>query len=178
MAAVGTLIVTPDAPLLVASSFVLFFLAKVLETGRGVWWLAVGVAVGAALLSKYTALFFGPAILIWLIAVPRLRRWLLSPWLYLGGITALAIFSPVTLWNADHQLVSFIKQSGGARIEDFRPAFIAELAPTQVAFATPLVFILGAMGLHAMIWRNAGAFAARALLNSMFWTIVAYFVWH
>src|SRR5580693_5606385 len=30
MAAVGTLIVTPDAPLLVASSFVLFFLAKVL----------------------------------------------------------------------------------------------------------------------------------------------------
>src|ERR1700731_1999173 len=29
MAAVGTLIVTPDAPLLVASSFVLFFLAKV-----------------------------------------------------------------------------------------------------------------------------------------------------
>src|SRR5215510_12252474 len=44
MAAVGTMIVTPDAPLLVASSFVLFFLAKVLETGRGVWWLAVGAA--------------------------------------------------------------------------------------------------------------------------------------
>jgi len=35
MAAVGTLIVTPDSPLLVAASFVLFFLAKVLETGRG-----------------------------------------------------------------------------------------------------------------------------------------------
>src|ERR1700730_11852154 len=66
MAAVGTLIVTPDSPLLVASSFVLFFLAKVLETGRGAWWLAVGAAVGVALLSKYTALFFGPAILIWL----------------------------------------------------------------------------------------------------------------
>src|ERR1700676_4102587 len=30
MAAVGTLIVTPDAPLMVASSFVLFYLAKVL----------------------------------------------------------------------------------------------------------------------------------------------------
>jgi hypothetical protein len=84
----------------------------------------------------------------------------------------------VILWNADHQWVSFIKQMGRARIEDFRPAFIAELVPTQVAFATPLVFILGAMGLHAMIWRNAGAFAARALINSMFWTIVAYFIWH
>ena len=46
MAAVGTMIVTPDAPLLVASSFVLFSLAKVLETGRGAWWLAVGVGRG------------------------------------------------------------------------------------------------------------------------------------
>src|SRR5258707_5074907 len=65
MAAVGTLIVTPDAPLLVASSFVLFCLAKVLATERGAWCLAVGAAVGAALLSNYSALSFGPAYLIW-----------------------------------------------------------------------------------------------------------------
>jgi 4-amino-4-deoxy-L-arabinose transferase-like glycosyltransferase len=178
MAAVGTLIVTPDSPLLVASSFVLFFLAKVLETGRGAWWLAVGVAVGAALLSKYTALFFGPAILIWLVAVPKLRRWLISPWPYLGGLVALAIFSPVILWNADHQWVSFIKQIGRARVEDFRPAFIGELIPTQIAFATPLVFILGAMGLYALFRRKAGALAPRALINATFWTIVVYFIWH
>src|SRR4051812_24190445 len=108
MAAVGTMIVTPDAPLLVASSFVLFALAKVLDTGRGLWWLAVGLCVGAALLSKYTALFFGPAILIWLIAVPKLRHWLLSPWLYLGGLVAILMFVPVILWNADHHWVSFI----------------------------------------------------------------------
>src|SRR5271163_4466920 len=110
MAAVGTLIVTPDSPLLVASSFVLFFLAKVLESGRGAWWLAVGAAVGAALLSKYTALLFGPAILIWLVSVPKLRRWLIAPWPYLGGLVALAVFAPVILWNAEHHWVSFIKQ--------------------------------------------------------------------
>jgi 4-amino-4-deoxy-L-arabinose transferase-like glycosyltransferase len=178
MAAVGTLIVTPDAPLLVASGFVLFFLAKVLETGRGAWWLAVGAAVGVALLSKYTALFFGPAILIWLVAIPKLRRWLISPWPYLGGVVALAIFTPVILWNRDHQWVSFIKQMGRARIEDFRPAFIGELIPTQIAFATPLVFILGAMGLYALFRRNAGASAARMLINATLWTIVLYFIWH
>jgi hypothetical protein len=178
MAAVGTLIVTPDAPLLVASSFVLFCLAKVLETGRGAWWLVTGAAVGAALLSKYTALFFGPAILIWLVSVPKLRRWLISPWPYLGGLVALLIFSPVILWNAEHHWVSFIKQIGRARIDDFRPAFIAELIPTQIAFATPLVWILGAMGLYALLWRNAGAFAARMLINAMFWTIALYFIWH
>src|SRR4051812_7050302 len=178
MAAVGTLIVTPDSPLLVASSFVLFFLAKVLESGRGAWWLAVGAAVGAALLSKYTAMFFGPAILIWLAAVPQLRRWFLSPWPYLGGLVALALFAPVILWNADHHWVSLAKQLGRAKIEDFRPVYIAELIPTQVAFATPLVFILGAMGLHALTWRRAGALASRVLIETMFWTIVAYFVWH
>jgi 4-amino-4-deoxy-L-arabinose transferase-like glycosyltransferase len=178
MAAVGTMIVTPDAPLLVASSFVLFYLAKVLATGRGAWWLAAGAAVGVALLSKYTALFFGPAILIWLIAVPKLRRWLASPWPYLGGVVAFAIFSPVILWNADHQWVSFIKQLGRARIEDFTLVYIGEVIPTQIAFATPLVFIAGMMGLYALWRRKAGALPARALISSTFWTITLYFVWH
>src|ERR1700738_1908173 len=178
MAAVGTLIVTPDAPLLVASSFVLFYLAKVLETGRGAWWLAAGAAVGAALRSKYTALFFGPAILIWLVSVPSRRRWLISPWLYLGGLVSLLIFSPVVLWNADHHWVSFLKQMGRARIENFKPAFIAELIPTQVVFATPLLFILGSMGLYALFRRKAGPPASRALINATFWTIVTYFIWH
>jgi hypothetical protein len=164
---------------LVAASFVLFFLSKVLETGRGAWWLAVGAAVGAALLSKYTALFFGPAILIWLLIIPKLRRWLVSPWPYLGGLVALAIFSPVILWNADHHWVSFVKQIGRARIEDFRPAFIGELIPTQIVFATPLVFILGAMGLYALLKPQTGASAAaRTLINATFWTIVVYFIWH
>src|SRR5882724_431512 len=178
MAAVGTLIVTPDSPLLVTSSFVLFFLAKVLETGRGAWWLAVGVAVGVALLSKYTALLLGPAILIWLVSVPRLRHWLVSPWPYLGGIVALAIFSPVILWNADHEWVSFIKQIGRSRVEQFKPSFIGELIPTQIAFATPLVFVLGAMGLYALLRRDGGAAAARTLINATFWTIALYFIWH
>jgi 4-amino-4-deoxy-L-arabinose transferase-like glycosyltransferase len=178
MAAVGTLIVTPDAPLLVASSLLLFALAKVLETGQGAWWLAVGAAAGAAVLSKYTALFFGPAILLWLIAIPKLRRWLISPWLYVGGLVAIAMFAPVILWNAEHHWVSFIKQMGRARIEDFRPAFIAELIPTQIAFATPLVAMLGAMGLFALAARRDGTTAARVLVNVMFWTIVVYFIWH
>jgi hypothetical protein len=163
---------------LVTSSFLLLCLAKVLESGRGVWWLAVGAAAGAALLSKYTALFFGPAILIWLAGVPKLRRWLLSPWLYLGGLVALALFAPVILWNADHHWVSFLKQFGRARIEDFRLIFLAELIPTQIGFATPLVWILGTMGLCALFRRDAGALASRTLIGAMFWVIVLYFVWH
>ena len=176
--AAGTLVVTPDAPLMVASSFVLLTLAKVAASGRGVWWLGVGAAVGAALLSKYTALLFGPAILIWLVIVPRLRRWLLSPWPYLGGITSFAVFTPVIFWNADHDWVSFIKQLGRARIDSFHAAYLLELIPTQFAFATPFVFVLGGMGLYALTKRDAGALTSRALIQSLIWTIVAYFAWH
>jgi 4-amino-4-deoxy-L-arabinose transferase-like glycosyltransferase len=178
MAAVGTTIVTPDSPLLVAASFVLFFLAKLLETGRGAWWLAVGAAVGFGLLSKYTALFFGPAILIWLVIAPKQRRWLISPWPCLGAVMAVAMFTPVIVWNAEHHWVSFIKQIGRARIERFNPTFIAELVPIQFMFATPLASILGAMGLYALFKRKAGALSACVLVEAMFWVIALYFVWH
>jgi 4-amino-4-deoxy-L-arabinose transferase-like glycosyltransferase len=177
MVAAGTVIVTPDAPLMTASSFVLLCLAELLVTGRGAWWLAVGAAVGAALVSKYTALFFGPVILIWLLVVPELRRWLRSPWPYLGGLVALAIFSPVLIWNADHHWVSFAKQFGRARVDGFTLRYIIELIPTQIAFATPPVFVLAAMGLFAL-WKREGTRAARTLISASVWTLSIYFVWH
>jgi hypothetical protein len=107
-----------------------------------------------------------------------MRRWLASPWPYLGGIVAFAVFSPVLLWNADHEWVSFIKQLGRARIEQFRLSYIAELIPTQLAFATPLVFILGTMGLYALVRRQAGSLSSRVLVSAMVWVIALYFAWH
>lgn len=178
MASVGTTIVTPDAPLLVAASFVLYCLAKVWQTGRGVWWIAVGAAVGAGLLSKYTALFFGAQILLWLLLVKDQRRWLASPWPYLGGILAFAIFSPVILWNADHEWVSFIKQLGRARVEGMTFRYLGEMIPTQFAFATPSVFILGVFGLYALARARAAQAAGAALISISVWMIFLYFVWH
>ena len=178
MASVGTTIVTPDAPLMVASCFVLFFLAKVWQTQRGVWWLAVGVAVGCGLLSKYTALFFGAEILLWLLLVKDQRRWLASPWPYLGGIVAFAVFSPVILWNADHEWVSFVKQLGRARVEGITLKYLGEMLPTQFAFATPSIFILGAFGLTALARRRSTNVAGAALISISVWMIFLYFVWH
>lgn len=178
MASVGTTIVTPDAPLMVASAFVLYFLAKILETGRGVWWLGVGAAAGFGLLSKYTALFFGAQILLWLLLVKDQRRWLVSPWLYAGGIAAALVFSPVILWNANHQWVSFIKQLGRARVEGMTLKFLGEMIPTQFAFATPSVFILGVLGLYALARGRAANAASATLVSISVWMIFLYFVWH
>ena len=178
MAAVGTMIVTPDAPLLVASSFLLFGLAKVVRDwprrvvarGRRRGRVRAAIEIYRAVLRARDPDLAG--------GCSKLRRWLISPWLYLGGLVALVLFAPVILWNAEHHWVSFIKQMGRARIEDFRPFFIAELIPTQIAFATPLVWMLGVMGLYALYRRRAGALPARVMVNMIFWTIVAYFAWH
>lgn len=175
---IGTIVVTPDAPLMVAATFVLLTLAKVLQTGRGVWWLAVGVAVGAALLSKYSALWFGVSILLWLILVPEQRRWLGTPWPYLGGVVAFLIFTPVIVWNAEHHWVSFIKQLGRARFDGLTPRFIGELIPAQMGFATPLVYVLGCLGLIALVRGDATTRAARVLISVLFWPITLYFFWH
>jgi hypothetical protein len=176
--AVGTIVVTPDAPLMVAAAFVLLFLAKILDTGRGGWWLAAGAVIGAALLSKYTALFFGVTILVWLIVEPKLRHWLASPWPYLGGLVTCAMIAPVVAWNAEHGWVSFAKQFGRAKFDGLTLRFIGELIPAQIAFATPPVFLLGAMGLAALWTRRGGARPAQLLINLTLWPIVIYFTVH
>jgi 4-amino-4-deoxy-L-arabinose transferase-like glycosyltransferase len=175
MVAAGTIIITPDAPLLLASAFVLFFLAKVLNTQRGGWWLAVGAAVGIALLSKYTALFFGVSILLWLVLVPNQRHWLSTPWPYLGGLVAFAVFSPVIVWNAEHDWVSLIKQLGRARGDAFTLQYLIEIVPVQVGLATPPIFVLGVAGLFAPAY---GSRPARVLLNVMIFPLFLYFLWH
>ncbi len=141
--ALGTVIVTPDSPLLVAGAFVLLFLAKLMDTGNGAWWLAVGAAVGAGLLSKYSALFFGLSIVAWSLIVPEQRRWLLTPWPWLGGLVALVIFMPVLVWNADHDWGSFIFQFRRLAVEHFTLRYLGEFLPAQLGLATPSVFILG-----------------------------------
>ena len=176
--AVGTIVTTPDAPLIVASAFVLFFLAKVHETGRGAWWLAVGAAAGAALLAKYSALFLGLGILLGLVLAPPLRRWLATPWPWLGGLVALALFAPAVAWNADHGWVSFIKQFGRAAPRDWTLRYFGEYAASQFAMATPGVFVLGAMGLVAFARGRGGPRTARVLIGALVWPLAIYFVWH
>jgi hypothetical protein len=85
-------------------------------------------------------------ILIWLVVAPELRQWLISPWPYLGGLIAVAIFSPVLFWNADYEWMSFIKQFARTRMNEFKPRFLALLVPSQFLFATPTVFILRVKG--------------------------------
>lgn len=84
-----------------------------IEGRDGRRWLTAGAALGAAMLSKYTAAFLVPSVFLYLIFSPRDRRWLRTPWPYLAGAVALVVLAPVIYWNWRHDWASFIFQSKG-----------------------------------------------------------------
>lgn len=174
MVAAETMAATPDCPALVAASLVLFTLAKLQESADGRWWLAVGVAGGLCLLSKYTGFFLGAGVLLWLVAAPQGRVWLASVWPYLGGVIALALFSPVVAWNAAHEWISFKFQFGRVATGGLTLRYFVEFIAAQAALASPFLLILGGAGfVRASRLRGATALAA-----ALIWPAAVYFVIH
>ncbi len=147
MVAVEALAATPDAPMIAAAAALLYTLVRLDESGDGRWWLAIGLAAGLGLLSKYTALFLGLGILVWLIAVPRARHWLASPWTYAGGLVALLIFAPNLWWNDAHQWATFVFQFSRVGAGGLTARFIVEFLAAQLALATPFILVLGVAGM-------------------------------
>jgi 4-amino-4-deoxy-L-arabinose transferase-like glycosyltransferase len=176
--AVGSAIATPDSAVVVTTTFLLLTLAKLYQSGRGAWWLAIGVAFGVGMLAKYTTIFFAVGILAWLLLVPELRKWLLTPWPWISGVIALAVFSPTLIWNAQHHWASVLYQYNRLVVHEWSLRYLGEFFATQIGMATPFVFVLGAMGLFALLRGEGGLLGARILINAMVWPIFVYFVWH
>ena len=177
--AAGSIIMTPDNAVVVATAFLLFALAKLLETGRGEWWLAIGVAFGIGMLSKYTTVFFAVSILAWLLLVPELRKWLFTPWPWISGVIAIALFSPTLIWNAEHGWASFLYQYNKRLVaHQWTLRYLGEFLLAQIAMATPPVFVLGCMGLVGLARGEGAPRGARVLVNAMVWPLAIYFVWH
>jgi 4-amino-4-deoxy-L-arabinose transferase-like glycosyltransferase len=144
-------VMTPDTPLLFFTALTLRLLAAIAAGGPSWLWLAAGVAGGGALLSKYTAVLIGLGIVIWVLAIPARRRQLATIWPWAGAVLALIVFSPVLVWNARNDWLSFFKQ-GGRTAVSFEPSLstFSDFLGSQAGLATPLIAIAIAIGLIAM----------------------------
>jgi len=69
-------------------------------------WILLGVLFGLAGLSKYTAVLYVLAFSIACLSVPRWST-LKNPGFYIAILIALVVISPVILWNATHDWISF-----------------------------------------------------------------------
>ena len=112
--------IVPDIPLQLFALSAAWALAEILFAANGgagrtmALWLAVGVALGFAGLSKYAAAFVPVGFLGFLLGSPRHRRWLWDPRAYVAALAALAIFSPAIVWNHQNGWLSFSFQAGRA----------------------------------------------------------------
>ncbi len=176
----GAIIVTPDTPLLFFWSIGVYALVRLYRNGVAGWWAIIGVAMGLALQSKYTALLLGAGIVGAMAVVPRMRRWWQHPAPYLAAALAFAIFLPVIGWNYHHNWASFAKQMGRVGIHGWGLRYVAEFAGSQVGLLTPFVFCLAAGGVWIALrsnkseQRDAGGYSLTALIAPM----TLYFLFH
>jgi 4-amino-4-deoxy-L-arabinose transferase-like glycosyltransferase len=149
--AAGLVLATPDAPLLAASCATLYCVVRALQADVGTratlaWWCVAGIALGLAVSSKYTAVLLPLGIFAGLLASP-LRARLATPGPYVATAVALVIFSPVVLWNAANDWISFAFQLshglGGVSGSPLKREL--ELLGGQMGLLTPILFVLCAI---------------------------------
>lgn len=147
---IGVLFLTlmPDS-LLITFMLLLIYAVKRLENDKNISnYLLLGLVLGFAGLSKYTAILFVPALFLY-IAV--LRRWdiVLNRYLPLSVTTAILIVSPVAVWNFQNDFASFAFQAShvsggdGADIKTFFTSF-----GRQAATYNPALFLIAFFGLY------------------------------
>ena len=112
--------------------------------GSGRWrsWLATGVFLGGALLSKYHAALLPLCLGGYLLTAAKHRRWLKKPQPYAAALAALAVFSPNLIWNAQNGWISYRYQLGRAGSGGFELGDALTAIGGQFAAWSPLIFAL------------------------------------
>ncbi len=150
---IGSAIATPDPPSVLMWAFGLWALARLQASGKGVWWLIFGLAAGLGVEAKYTNLFLGLGVALWVVLDKDARRWLLTPWPYLGGAVALAAMAPNLIWNATHDFASLSKQFGRIEAGRFTIGYLIEFLLSQPLLLNPLIFAFVVIGTKTW-WKN------------------------
>ena len=101
------LVLTPDAPMIVAWAASLFYLKRLLVDQQSRAFIGLGLAMGLGLLAKYSIALLALGGLVFMALDTQARRWLFKPPLYRAIAIATLIFSPVLWWNSQNGWASF-----------------------------------------------------------------------
>lgn len=135
--------ITPDSPLFFFWALSTYVFLKAVRSQPKGCWLLLGVALGCAYLSKYTAVFlpvsFGLFLLICRSGWKKWRGFLFSV------VISAALFSPVIIWNFRTNFASFLFQTSnrlnpGGGLSFSIPEFLRALM-MQAIFMSPFIFI-------------------------------------
>jgi hypothetical protein len=82
-----------------------YFVLRLLSSGDGRWWIAVGAAIGLGLNTRYTIAWLVAGLAVGFLLTPA-RRLFLNKWLIAGAAVALVIILPNLIWQASHGFIS------------------------------------------------------------------------
>ncbi|MEA3288219.1 MAG: glycosyltransferase family 39 protein [Candidatus Marinimicrobia bacterium] len=137
-------VITPDTPLIFAWTATFYALWNLIRSQNSRWWYAAGLFMGLAWLGKYSGIMLVPSVLMFFLISKSQRKWLATPYPYLGVLIAILVFAPVLIWNAQHDWISFTFQ--GARrtagMGTWKLRFVGELFGSQFFILTPYLFVL------------------------------------
>jgi 4-amino-4-deoxy-L-arabinose transferase-like glycosyltransferase len=119
--------------------------ARIINGADARCWLLLGGVLGLGLLNKISTLWFGLGLGAGLVLTVQ-RRWLASPWPWLAGTIAFAIFAPHVWWQVQHDwpLVEFMQNATNEKMVEKSPL---DFASAQLLVMNPAVLPLWLAGL-------------------------------
>lgn len=156
------------------------FLVLLLKTGDLRYWIAIGVTAGLGLQTKYTIVLWGIGMVIGILFTQH-RAMLKTPYPYLGGLIALAIFSPNLLWQIQNDFPS-LEFTENNNINWREEASSGNFLISQVLFLGPVLLPLALFGLYHLFseqnktYRPLGWLALSVLAVSLLTQAKPYYV--
>jgi 4-amino-4-deoxy-L-arabinose transferase-like glycosyltransferase len=140
---------------------------------------AAGLFAGLSVLSKFTAMMLLPAVLAFALVPDWRRRWLFSPYPYLAALIALVVFSPVLIWNYQHDWASFRFQVVRAVADrEFSLRTVGEFIGLQFGLVGFVLLPVVLSGVTLTAWRG---YTTREPVSILLSTAVivpfGYFLW-
>jgi len=119
-----------------------YFFARLCKSKNPRWWLAIGIAIGCGMLTKYS-MTVCVAGLVTGVLLTDLRRHLKSKWLWIGAGLSMLILLPNLTWQAQHHFISldFLRH---IHERDVRIGRTKDFLPDQLEmnlFALPIALI-------------------------------------
>jgi 4-amino-4-deoxy-L-arabinose transferase-like glycosyltransferase len=144
--ALGSLIITPDVPMLLFWVLLMIACHRAARDGGYIWWFLMGIFAGAGFLAKYTMVFAFLGAFIFLITSRKRAGLFLTGRPYLAMLAAFIVILPVFYWNYQNGWASFLFQSSRrvGEMSEFRADFFFGFLATVIGIygivPIPLLF--------------------------------------
>jgi len=123
--------------------------------GGWLYWILLGTSVGLGILTKYTMAFFHVSVLFFLLFSVQHRKFLRRAGPYVALCISVALFSPVIIWNAQHDWVTVKHTAAQAHVADGLQVSIKgffDFSVSQLGVLTPIICVF----LLAALWKIKG----------------------